>query len=158
MNANILILIKLKVDTVKSHRVCRGRTPSWHTVTLFSGFDARVAKELKERAPSSMESVIKVVASAVGRYSAWAGGSLLASLPTFQQSWITRAACTTVRQGGAGRGPSDVHAVEVVRGLDNTFSFTRVCMCVFMCRCKVNCIAGPTFGDARAHGRRSSKL
>lgn len=70
--------------------------------TLFPGFDARVAKDLKERAPSSMESVIKVVASAVGRYSAWAGGSLLASLPTFQQSWITRAAYVK-------EGPAVVH-------------------------------------------------
>ena len=70
--------------------------------TLFPGFGARVARELKGRAPSSMESVVEVVPSAVGRYSAWAGGSWLASLPTFQQSWITRAAYVK-------EGPAVVH-------------------------------------------------
>merc|ERR1712188_175924 len=56
--------------------------------TIFEGIDARMEKELKILAPSTM--TIKVVAPPERKYSVWIGGSILASLSTFQQMWISK--------------------------------------------------------------------
>ncbi|GJW83855.1 actin [Tanacetum coccineum] len=55
--------------------------------TMFPGIANRINKEITALAPSSTR--IKVVAPPERKYSAWIGGSILASLSTFQQSWIT---------------------------------------------------------------------
>jgi len=56
--------------------------------TMFEGVDARMEKEIKALAPQSMK--IKIVAPPERKYSVWIGGSILASLSTFQQMWISK--------------------------------------------------------------------
>eukprot|EP00803_Ostreobium_quekettii_P009802 evm.model.scf_52.18 EVM.evm.TU.scf_52.18 scf_52:155356-157648(+) len=68
--------------------------------TMFPGIADRMSKELTALAPSSMK--IKVVAPPERKYSVWIGGSILASLSTFQQMWIAKAEYDE-------SGPSIVH-------------------------------------------------
>merc|ERR1712070_109203 len=56
--------------------------------TMFPGVADRMSKEITALAPSSMK--IKVVAPPERKYSVWIGGSILASLSTFQQMWIAK--------------------------------------------------------------------
>ncbi len=56
--------------------------------TMFEGFNERLTKELTNLAPASMK--IKIVAPQSRKYSVWIGGSILASLPTFEQMWISK--------------------------------------------------------------------
>ncbi|KAL0375962.1 UNVERIFIED_CONTAM: actin [Sesamum calycinum] len=56
--------------------------------TMFPGIADRMGKEINALAPTSMK--IKVVAPPERKYSVWIGGSILASLSTFQQMWITK--------------------------------------------------------------------
>ncbi|KAI4992597.1 hypothetical protein ZWY2020_057799 [Hordeum vulgare] len=60
--------------------------------TMFTGIADRMSKEITALAPSSMK--IKVVAPPERKYSVWIGGSILASLSTFQQMWIAKAKST----------------------------------------------------------------
>jgi actin-related protein len=57
--------------------------------TMFPGIGERMTKELVALAPSTMK--IKVVAPPERKYSVWIGGSILSSLSTFQQMWISKA-------------------------------------------------------------------
>jgi actin beta/gamma 1 len=57
--------------------------------TMFPGIAERMTKELTALAPSTMK--IKVVAPPDRKHSVWIGGSILASLSTFQQMWISKA-------------------------------------------------------------------
>jgi actin-related protein len=57
--------------------------------TMFAGIASRVQKELETLAPSSMK--IKVIAPPERQYSVWIGGSILSSLSTFQQMWVSNA-------------------------------------------------------------------
>jgi actin, other eukaryote len=57
--------------------------------TMFAGIASRVQKELESLAPSSMK--IKVIAPPERQYSVWIGGSILSSLSTFQQMWVSNA-------------------------------------------------------------------
>ncbi|KAG6476430.1 hypothetical protein ZIOFF_065671 [Zingiber officinale] len=68
--------------------------------TMFPGIADRMSKEITALAPSSMK--IKVVAPPERKYSVWIGGSILASLSTFQQMWISKAEYEE-------SGPSIVH-------------------------------------------------
>ncbi|KAF3447879.1 hypothetical protein FNV43_RR08585 [Rhamnella rubrinervis] len=68
--------------------------------TMFPGIADRMSKEISALAPSSMR--IKVVAPPDRMYGAWIGGSILASLSTFQQMWISKAEYDDY-------GPSIVH-------------------------------------------------
>jgi actin beta/gamma 1 len=68
--------------------------------TMFGGIAERMSKELIALAPSTMK--IKVVAPPERKYSVWIGGSILASLSTFQQMWISKAEYDE-------SGPSIVH-------------------------------------------------
>lgn len=56
--------------------------------TMFPGIAERMQTELSSVSPSSMK--IKIVAPTERKYSVWIGGSILASLSTFQQMWITK--------------------------------------------------------------------
>jgi actin beta/gamma 1 len=56
--------------------------------TMFPGMAERMEKEITALAPSTMR--IKVIAPPERKYSVWIGGSILASLSTFQQMWISR--------------------------------------------------------------------
>lgn len=56
--------------------------------TLFPGYAERITKEVSTLAPAAMR--VKVAAPRDRKYSSWIGGSMLASLSTFQQMWITK--------------------------------------------------------------------
>ena len=56
--------------------------------TMFPGIGERMTKELTMLAPATVK--IKVVAPPERKYSVWIGGSVLASLSTFQQMWISK--------------------------------------------------------------------
>jgi actin beta/gamma 1 len=56
--------------------------------TMYEGIAERINKEMVALAPSTM--TIKVVAPPERKYSVWIGGSILASLSTFQQMWISK--------------------------------------------------------------------
>jgi len=56
--------------------------------TMYPGIAERLTKEITALAPSAMK--IKVVAPPERKYSVWIGGSILSSLSTFQQMWITK--------------------------------------------------------------------
>jgi len=56
--------------------------------TMFAGAGERMAKELTALAPSTMK--IKIIAPPERKYSVWIGGSILSSLSTFQQMWISK--------------------------------------------------------------------
>ncbi|KAH1001474.1 hypothetical protein HUJ04_005491 [Dendroctonus ponderosae] len=68
--------------------------------TMFPGIADRIQKEIAALAPASMK--IKIIAPPERKYSVWIGGSILASLSTFQQMWISR-------QEYDESGPSIVH-------------------------------------------------
>jgi actin, other eukaryote len=68
--------------------------------TMFAGIADRMSKEVSSLAPSSMK--IKVVAPPERKFSVWIGGSILASLSTFQQMWIAKSEYDE-------SGPSIVH-------------------------------------------------
>ena len=68
--------------------------------TMFSNIAERLTKEIVALAPSTMK--IKVVAPPERKYSVWIGGSILASLSTFQQMWISKSEYDE-------SGPSIVH-------------------------------------------------
>jgi actin-related protein len=57
--------------------------------TMFEGIAERVNKEIVALAPSTMK--VKITAPPERKYSVWIGGSILASLTTFQQMWISKA-------------------------------------------------------------------
>ena len=68
--------------------------------TMYPGIPERLNKEVTQLAPSTMK--IKVVAPPERKYSVWIGGSILASLSTFQQMWISKSEYDE-------SGPSIVH-------------------------------------------------
>ena len=55
---------------------------------MFPGIDERLKKELTLLAPDSM--TVKIVAPPERKYSVWLGGSILASLSTFNDMWISK--------------------------------------------------------------------
>merc|ERR1719449_246295 len=56
--------------------------------TMFEGIGERMTKELTALAPATMK--IKVLAPPERKYSVWIGGSIMSSLSTFQQMWISK--------------------------------------------------------------------
>jgi len=56
--------------------------------TMFDGIDKRLTKEMEALAPSAVK--IKIVAPPERKYSVWIGGSILSSLSTFQEMWISK--------------------------------------------------------------------
>ena len=68
--------------------------------TMFPGIADRMQKEISALAPPTMK--IKVIAPPERKHSVWIGGSILASLSTSQQMWISK-------QQYDESGPSIVH-------------------------------------------------
>ncbi|XP_046548103.1 actin-3-like [Haliotis rubra] len=68
--------------------------------TMYPGLADRMAKELSAIVPSTIK--VKVISPPERKYSVWIGGSILASLSTFQQQWISK-------QEYDESGPSIVH-------------------------------------------------
>jgi actin len=56
--------------------------------TMYDGIADRLNAELTNLAPSAIK--VRVVAPPERKYSVWIGGSILSSLSTFQQMWITK--------------------------------------------------------------------
>jgi len=56
--------------------------------SMFPGIADRMQKEITALAPSTMK--IKIIAPPERKYSVWIGGSILSSLSTFQQMWISK--------------------------------------------------------------------
>ena len=55
---------------------------------MFPGIADRMSKELTSLSPASMK--VKIVAPPERKYSVWIGGSILASLSTFQNLWCSK--------------------------------------------------------------------
>jgi actin-related protein len=68
--------------------------------TMFPGIADRMQKELVNLAPSTIK--IKIIAPPERKYSVWIGGSILSSLSTFEEMWISKAEYDEA-------GPSIVH-------------------------------------------------
>merc|ERR1712218_430151 len=56
--------------------------------TMFPNIDVRLTKEMTSLAPASIKG--KIVAPPERKYSVWIGGSILSSLSTFQEMWISK--------------------------------------------------------------------
>merc|ERR1712087_610914 len=56
--------------------------------TMFPGIGERMTKELGALAPSTIK--VRVLTPPERKYSVWIGGSILSSLSTFQQMWISK--------------------------------------------------------------------
>jgi len=56
--------------------------------TMFQGISERLNKEIKALAPPNIK--VKIVAPPERKYSVWIGGSILSSLSTFQDMWISK--------------------------------------------------------------------
>ncbi|WKY03534.1 hypothetical protein Q1695_004918 [Nippostrongylus brasiliensis] len=56
--------------------------------TMYPGITDRMKKEVAKLAPSMVR--VKIMAPPERKYSVWIGGSVLASLSTFQRMWITK--------------------------------------------------------------------
>merc|ERR1711964_775457 len=56
--------------------------------TMFNGIESRMKLEMERQAPSGVG--IKIIAPKERKYSVWIGGSILSSLTTFEEMWITQ--------------------------------------------------------------------
>jgi len=56
--------------------------------TMFPGIESRLQHEIRQLAPSNVK--VKVIAAAERKYSVWIGGSILSSLQSFKEMWITK--------------------------------------------------------------------
>jgi len=84
---------KLTYDSIQKCDVDIRRDLYTNTVlsggsTMFTGIDQRLNKEMTALAPSAVK--VKIVAPPERKYSVWIGGSILSSLSTFQEMWITK--------------------------------------------------------------------
>merc|ERR1712154_220294 len=56
--------------------------------TMFPGISDRLQHEISQLAPSNVK--VKIIAAAERKYSVWIGGSILSSLQSFNEMWITK--------------------------------------------------------------------
>jgi len=56
--------------------------------TMYDGLPQRMSASLQSLAPDSMK--IKIIAPPERKYSVWIGGSILSSLSTFEEMWVTK--------------------------------------------------------------------
>merc|ERR1712053_16449 len=87
---------KLTYDSIQKCDVDIRRDLYTNTVlsggsTMFPNIDKRLNKEITALAPSAVK--VKIVAPPERKYSVWIGGSILSSLSTFQEMWITKDEC-----------------------------------------------------------------
>ncbi|KAG5449686.1 Actin-1 [Clonorchis sinensis] len=100
--------------------------------TMYPGIADRMQKEITALAPSTMK--IKIVAPPERKYSVWIGGSILASLSTFQQMWISKQEYDESGPGIVHRkltwNPAESPVFDVSRQLDvlhQAVSFSSCC-------------------------------
>jgi actin-related protein len=84
--------------------------------SCFPGIAERLQSEISRLAPSTMR--VKVTCPPERKYSAWIGGSILASLRTFQQMWITK-------EEYDESGPNIVHRKCIGSGVGKVPTLTR---------------------------------
>ena len=84
---NIIFNSIMKCD-MKNRKDLYGNVVLSGGSTMFPGIAERMNKELVALAPSTMK--IKIIAPPERKYSSWIGGSILASLSTFQRNWISK--------------------------------------------------------------------
>ncbi|XP_064333443.1 actin-like isoform X4 [Camelus dromedarius] len=77
----------MKCDIDIHNNLCSNIVLSGGT-TMYPGFTNRMQKEINALAPSTVK--VKIIAPHERQYSVWMGGSILASLPIFQQMWISK--------------------------------------------------------------------
>lgn len=60
--------------------------------TMFKNIESRLHKEIIKSSdvPLATHSIVKVIAPPERKFLVWIGGSILSSLSTFQNSWITK--------------------------------------------------------------------
>ncbi|XP_041365702.1 actin-like protein 6B isoform X2 [Gigantopelta aegis] len=76
--------IDIRPSLYSSVIVCGGNT-------LLGGFTDRLNRDLSSKTPPSMRlKIISASSTAERRFSSWIGGSILASLGSFQQMWISK--------------------------------------------------------------------
>jgi len=78
-------IMKCDVDIRKD---LYGNTVMSGGTTMFPEINNRVQKEMTALAPSTM--TIKIIAPPERKYSVWIGGSILSSLSTFEEMWVTK--------------------------------------------------------------------
>lgn len=61
---------------------------------MFKGIAERMEKDVAKLAPDQVK--VKIIAPKERKYSVWIGGSILASLTTFQSMWITKVSLVLV--------------------------------------------------------------
>lgn len=59
--------------------------------TLFQGFGDRLLSEIRKHSSSPKDTKIRIAAPPERIYSTWIGGSILASLSTFKNMWVSKA-------------------------------------------------------------------
>ena len=84
---NLIFSSIMKCD-VDIHRDLYGNILLSGGGTMFDGLSDRLTAEVIRLAPSSYK--VTVVAPPERKYSTWIGGSILASLSTFEEMWITK--------------------------------------------------------------------
>lgn len=82
-------IMKCSIDT-RSNFFCNVILSGGNT--MFENIKERLVKEIKNLAAANhhLLKYVRVVDPPERKYSAWIGGSILASLSTFQENWITR--------------------------------------------------------------------
>jgi actin beta/gamma 1 len=83
---DMLCTVISRVDADIREEICRSIVLAGGS-TMFAGFPERVEKDLSEKLPNTE---FHVMAPASRRISAWVGGSIIASVETFDQLWISR--------------------------------------------------------------------
>lgn len=60
---------------------------------MFTNIETRLHKEIlkHENVPVALHNIVKVIAPPERKFLVWIGGSILSSLSTFQNLWITKA-------------------------------------------------------------------
>ena len=82
----------MQVDTPDITPHLYGNTVLAGGTTLMRGFQNRLTHEVEASlSHTAWAEGFRVCASSDRQYSAWIGGSILASLPTFQDFWVSRA-------------------------------------------------------------------
>ena len=58
--------------------------------TMYKGLPERLTKEVKKYAPESLKKAVRVIVPPEPKIATWVGGSILSSINTFQNNWITK--------------------------------------------------------------------
>ena len=101
---------------------------------MFPGIADRMQKELTALSPASMK--VKIVAPPERKYSVWIGGSILASLSTFQNLWCSKQEYDESGPGIVHRSTHlsynmSVSSFDVLHTLYRVLLGKYACVCIF---------------------------